>query len=161
MTDIVVVAHNIRSAHNVGSIFRTADGFGVSKLILSGYTPYPRCQDDPRLPHVSEKLTSQIHKSALGAELLVTFDYQAQPDLASLRQDGYVIAGLEQDERSIELREYHSPEKIALLLGEEVHGLTDELKWECDVLLEIPMHGKKESFNVSVAAGIALYALSV
>jgi 23S rRNA (guanosine2251-2'-O)-methyltransferase len=106
-------------------------------------------------------LTSQIHKSALGAELLVTFDYQPQPDLASLRRDGYVIAGLEQDERSIELREYHPPEKIALLLGEEVHGLTDELKRECDVLLEIPMHGKKESFNVSVAAGIALYALSV
>jgi 23S rRNA (guanosine2251-2'-O)-methyltransferase len=161
MTDIVVVAHNIRSAHNVGSIFRTADGFGVSKLILSGYTPYPRSQDDPRLPHVSEKLTSQIHKSALGAELLVTFDYQPQPDLASLRRDGYVIAGLEQDGRSIELREYHPPEKIVLLLGEEVHGLTDELKRECDVLLEIPMHGKKESFNVSVAAGIALYALSV
>ncbi len=161
MAEIVLIAHNIRSTHNIGAIFRTADGFGVSKLILSGYTPYPRHEGDRRLPHIAEKLTAQIHKSALGAEQLVPFEYRPQPDLASLRQDGYVIAGLEQDERSIMLPGYRPPEKIALLLGEEVHGLTDELKQECDVLLEIPMHGKKESFNVSIAAGIALYALSV
>jgi tRNA G18 (ribose-2'-O)-methylase SpoU len=161
MAEIVIIAHNIRSTHNVGAIFRTADGFGVSKLILSGYTPYPSHEGDRRLPHIAEKLTAQIHKSALGAEQLVSFEYRLQPDLASLRQDGYVIAGLEQDERSVKLPAYHPPQKIALILGEEVHGLTDELKQECDVLLEIPMHGKKESFNVSIAAGIALYALSI
>lgn len=160
MVEVIVVAHNIRSTHNVGSIFRTSDGFGVSKLILSGYTPYPRRSGDRRLPHISEKLTSQIRKSALGAELLVPFEYQTRPDFASLRSAGYVIAGLEQDDRSINLADYRPPDKIVLLLGEEVEGLTDEMKMECDVLIEIPMRGKKESFNVSVAAGIALYMLS-
>lgn len=161
MTEIIVLAHNIRSAYNVGSIFRTSDGFGVSKLILSGYTPYPRYAGENRLPHVSQKLTAQIRKSALGAEQLVPFSYQSQPDFASLRRSGFVVAGLEQDGRATKLPDFHPPEKIVLLLGEEVHGLTNELKLECDVLLEIPMLGKKESFNVSVAAGIALYALSI
>ena len=161
MPEIIVIAHNIRSAHNVGAIFRTCDGFGVSRLILSGYTPYPRHIGDSRLPHVSEKLTVQMHKSALGAERLVPFEYQSRPDFASLRREGFIIAGLEQDERSVMLPDFHPPEKIALLLGEEVRGLTDELKDECGVLLEIPMRGKTESFNVSVAAGIALYALAL
>lgn len=159
--DIVVIAHNIRSAHNVGAIFRTCEGFGVSKLILSGYTPYPHSESDTRLPHIYEKLTAQIHKSALGAEQLVPFEYQTLPDFATLRREGFTIAGLEQDERSIKLSDFHAPEKVALLLGEEVHGIAGELRQACDVLLEIPMSGKKESFNVSVAAGIALYALSL
>lgn len=161
MAEIIVIAHNIRSTHNVGAIFRTCDGFGVSKLILSGYTPYPRSTSDTRLPHISDKLTSQIHKSALGAEELVEFIYMPQPDLAALRSEGFTIAGLEQDAKSVKLSDFHPPEKVALLLGEEVHGITGELRQECDVLLEIPMHGQKESFNVSVAAGIALYALSL
>jgi tRNA G18 (ribose-2'-O)-methylase SpoU len=161
MSEIVVIAHNIRSTHNVGSIFRTCEGFGAAKMILSGYTPYPRHAADQRLPHIAEKLTTQIHKSALGAELLVPFEYQSQPDFAALRQDGFAIVGLEQDVQSIKLPKFHPPEKIALLLGEEVHGLTDELRRECDALIEIPMRGQKESFNVSVAAGIALYVLSV
>ncbi len=160
MPEIIVIAHNIRSTHNVGSIFRTCDGFGVKKLIFSGYTPYPGHVGDNRLPHISNKLTEQIHKSALGAELLIPFEYQPQPDFETLRRDGFVIIGLEQDPLSIKLQAYKPADKIALLLGEEVHGLTDELKEACDVLIEIPMQGKKESFNVSVAAGIALYALS-
>ena len=65
MPEIILIAHNIRSTHNVGALFRTAEGFGVSKLIISGYTPYPNLDNDPRLPHISEKLTSQIHKTAL------------------------------------------------------------------------------------------------
>jgi tRNA G18 (ribose-2'-O)-methylase SpoU len=161
MPEIIVIAHNIRSTHNVGAIFRTSEGFGVKKIILSGYTPYPRQTNDSRLPHIADKLTLQIHKTALGAEAIVPFEYQEAPDFATLKNDGYTIVGLEQDERSTLIQNYKAPEKIALLLGEEVNGLTPELRTTCDDLIEIPMRGQKESFNVSVAAGIALYALSV
>jgi len=160
MPEIIVIAHNIRSTHNVGAIFRTSEGFGASKIILSGYTPYPQVPRDTRLPHIARKLTGQIHKTALGAEEMVPFEYTEQPDFASLRHKGYVIVGLEQDERAHILPEYTPPAKVALLLGEEVDGLTQQLLSECDELIEIPMKGRKESFNVSVAAGIALYALS-
>lgn len=161
MPEIILIAHNIRSTHNVGSIFRTAEGFGVSKIILSGYTPYPVLAHDLRLPHISAKLTDQIHKTALGAEGLVPFEYQENPNLTALKNDGYRIVGLEQDERSIMLPGYEAPDKLVLMLGEEVHGLTDELRAACDDLIEIPMRGQKESFNVSVATGIALYHLSL
>jgi len=159
MREIIVIAHNIRSTHNVGAIFRTCEGFGVQKLILSGYTPFPRIDDDSRLPHIAEKLTNQIHKTALGAELMVSFEYQENPDLGTLQDRGYHIVGLEQDERSVNLSTYQPPSKIALLLGEEVHGIPSELRTRCEDMIEIPMKGQKESFNVSVATGIALYAL--
>lgn len=161
MHEIIVIAHNIRSTHNIGSIFRTCEGFGVTRLILSGYTPYPVINHDSRLPHISAKLTTQIHKTALGAETMVPFEYQAQPDIGSLRAAGFRIVGLEQDDRSIMLPNYTPTEKIALLLGEEVEGITSDLRGNCDDLIEIPMRGHKESFNVSVAAGVALYALSL
>lgn len=157
--DFIVIAHNIRSTHNVGAIFRTCEGLGITKLILSGYTPYPATADDTRLPHLTNKLSAQIHKTALGAESLVPFEYQPVPDIAELKKNGYVIAGLEQDKRSIPLPTYKPPKKAVLLLGEEVNGMDKSLRDACDILLEIPMYGKKESFNVSVAAGIALYAL--
>jgi len=161
MFEIIVIAHNIRSTHNIGSIFRTCEGFGVSKIILSGYSPYPKLKNDSRLPHLSEKLTAQIHKTALGAENMVKFEHQDTLDLGSLKMNGYKIVGLEQNERSINLSEYTAPTKIALILGEEVHGITDDLVEQCDDLIEIPMVGLKESFNVSVAAGIALFALTI
>lgn len=161
MPEIIVIAHNIRSTHNVGAIFRSSEGFGISKIILSGYTPYPALAHDTRLPHISRKLTDQIHKTALGAEDIVPFEYQEIPDVTTLRQDGYTIVGLEQDERSTMLPEYTPPDKIVLLLGEEVNGITSDMRQLCDDLIEIPMVGKKESFNVSVATGIALYALSI
>lgn len=161
MPEIIVIAHNIRSTHNIGSIFRTCEGFGVSKIIISGYSPYPKCKDDSRLPHIADKLTDQIHKTALGAETMVEFEHQDTPDLASLKRENYRIVALEQNDRSIMLNSYRPPEKVALLLGEEVHGVTDELLAQCDDIIEIPMRGKKESFNVSVAAGIALFKLAI
>lgn len=161
MPEIIVIAHNIRSTHNIGSIFRTCEGFGVAKIIISGYSPYPKLPDDVRLPHIESKLTNQIHKTALGAEKMVPFIYQEIPDLKSLKEQGYVIVGLEQDKRSVMLNKYQKPEKIALLLGEEVLGITDDMRNQCDDLIEIPMFGKKESFNVSVATGIALYQLTI
>lgn len=161
MPDIIVIAHNIRSTHNVGAIFRTAEGFGIQKIILSGYTPYPKTKPDTRLPHVAEKLHAQIHKTALGAEEIVPFEYQESPNLVALTADGYRIVGLEQDDTSIPLQNYVTPGKVALILGEEVQGIPAELLRQCEDILEIPMVGQKESFNVSVAAGIALYQLSI
>ncbi len=160
MKEIIVIAHNIRSTHNIGSIFRTCEGFGIEKLIISGYSPYPTVPNDARLPHIREKLTNQIHKTALGAELMVPFEHMDTPDLAFLKSKGYKIVALEQNDKSINLKDYKAPQKIALLLGEEVHGITQDLIDQCDDIIEIPMVGKKESFNVSVAAGIALFQLT-
>ncbi len=161
MSEIIVIAHNIRSTHNVGAIFRTAEGFGVNKIILSGYTPYPKISNDSRLPHIAEKLHSQIHKTALDAEVIVPFEYHESLDLELFKNQGYRLVALEQDATSIPLIEYSAPEKIALLIGEEVHGIEPALLSQCEDILEIPMKGKKESFNVSVATGIALYQLSL
>ena len=178
MPKIVVIAHNIRSTFNVGSIFRTCEGFGVERLILSGYTPYPdlslcreapSCalidgeitRDDQRLPHIRQKITQQIHKTALGAESLVPFEYREAPPLDELRQLGYRIAALEQATNSTNLRDYSAPDRVALLLGEEISGIAPEWLALADDIIEIPMFGQKESFNVSVAAGIALYGLMI
>ena len=166
MPEIIVIAHNIRSTHNVGAIFRTCEGFGVKKIILSGYTPYPfiagshPASRDERLPHIREKLTAQIHKTALDAELLVPFEHLEAPNLQELKEDGYRIVALEQHATSISLSHYEAPAKIALLLGEEVEGIEQSLLEQCDDSIEIPMQGKKESFNISVATGIALYGLT-
>lgn len=160
MPKIIVIAHNIRSTHNVGSIFRSCEGFGVERIIFSGYSPYPTLDNDARLPHIAAKLTQQIHKSALDAEKLVPFSYYEHPPIDQLRHEGYRIVALEQNERSISLPLYTAPnQKIVLILGEEVHGIAHELLEQCDDIIEIPMVGQKESFNVSVATGIALYGL--
>lgn len=159
---IVVIAHNIRSIHNVGSIFRSCDGFGVHHLYLSGYSPYPELPDyDTRLPHLVDKLTKQINKTAIGAERTVDFSYHEDISalIAELKENGYTICALEQSDQSIPLSAYRPAEKTALLLGEEINGVAIDLLRKSDVTLEIPMYGTKESFNVSVAAGIALYAL--
>lgn len=160
MLSIIVIAHNIRSAHNIGAIFRTCEGFGVEQLILSGYSPYPTILGDTRLPHIASRVTQQIHKTALGAETMVPFIYSEHPPLARLRHDGYMIVGLEQDERSVSLHDFSVSQKTTLILGEEVNGIEAELRQQCDTLIEIPMKGDKESFNVSVATGIALYGLT-
>lgn len=159
MPDIVVIAHNIRSTHNIGSLFRTAEGCGVQRIILSGYTPYPSLEHDTRLPHIHEKLTRDIHKTALGAEELVRFERYDTPPIESLKHHGYTIVALEQAANSQPLSHYQPSNKVALLIGEEVHGINPELLAQCDTVVEIQMRGKKESFNVSVAVGMALYEL--
>jgi tRNA G18 (ribose-2'-O)-methylase SpoU len=160
---LVVIAHNIRSIYNVGAILRSCDGFGVSKFYATGYTPYPELPDDSRPPHVRGKLTRQIAKTALGAERTVIIEHADDPHdiIAGYKRSGFVIAALEQASNSLSLTSYRPPGRLVLLLGEEVHGIADGLLRLCDVTLEIPMQGRKESFNVSVAAGIALYALNV
>ncbi len=163
MRDIIVIAHNIRSTHNIGAILRTCDGFGVRSLLFSGYTPYPKQATDTRLPHLAEKITRDIHKTALGAEETVknrTIE-DIVHELEALKASGYRTVGLEQAEHTTLLTDYRPQEKTVLLLGEERYGLTPELMALCDDIVEIPMSGKKESFNVSVATGIALYHLAL
>lgn len=161
MPKITLVLHNIRSTHNVGSIFRTAEGLGVDKIIISGYTPYPRLkQRDPRLPHIVDKLDQQIHKTALGAEKLVNFaQFDNYEDWLNTLK--IPLIALEQSSSSTKLSEYAPPEEFALVLGEEVNGVPNEILTRCQDIIEIPMFGQKESFNVSVACGIALYDLSL
>lgn len=162
MRDIIVIAHNIRSTHNVGAILRTCDGLGAHSVLFSGYTPYPKQPKDTRLPHLADKITRDIHKTALGAEKSVENRCvnDVADELQSLKAAGYRIVGLEQAEDSVLLTDYRPHEKTVLLLGEERYGLTPDLLNICDDIVEIPMRGDKESFNVSVATGIALYHLS-
>lgn len=161
MKSIVLIVHDIRSCHNVGSLLRTAEGLGIEMVYFTGYTPYPATKPDERLPHITRKLTEQIHKTALGAETLQPWQHHTDITklLAELRKQGFVIAGLEQDKKSVPLPTYKAPEKIALVLGSEVTGMAQELLRQMDVTLEIPMFGKKESFNVVQAAAMALHAL--
>jgi tRNA G18 (ribose-2'-O)-methylase SpoU len=162
MHSLVIIAHNIRSTHNVGAILRTSEGFGISRCFLTGYSPYPHIENDPRLPHLAMKIDSAIAKTALGAEKVVPITVEADviTCIKSLRNDGYRIVALEQAEDSIPTYDYQVHEKTALLLGEEVAGVSPELLAMCDDIIEIPMQGTKESFNVSVAAGIAMYQLT-
>ncbi len=159
MREIVLIAHNLRSTHNVGSLLRTAEGLGVQKVILSGYTPYPAHDQDRRLPHEADKLARSINKTALGAEHLVKWEHHVEilPVIAKLKKTGYVVAALEQTEDARELPKYHPPQKIVIIVGREVEGIEPELLDACDVALEIPMFGKKESYNVVQAAAMALY----
>ena len=161
MINVVLVAHNLRSTHNVGSLLRTAEGLGVNKVYLTGYTPYPISNDDARLPHESAKLTKQIQKTALGAEEYI--DWLHKTDIIEvieeLRTNSYSIVGLEQLPGAVQLSEYTPTDKVALILGREVEGLESEVADLCDTIIEIPMRGKKESFNVVQAAAMALYSM--
>lgn len=163
--DIILVLHNIRSCYNVGAILRSAEGFGAKRVILSGYTP--RVHDSGLLPHLRAKLDKEIHKTALGAEDML--DIYACGDiiteLSKLRADGWQVLGLENNidkplyKLGAEELNGHLSNKVVLVLGEEVAGIDYSLYDIIDLFAEIPMCGQKESFNVSVAAGIALYAL--
>ena len=164
--ELVLVLDNIRSTYNVGAILRTAEGLGVSKIILSGYTP--RYNDKNLLPHLKEKLNKEIHKTALGAEemLEIYASHDIISDLENLKKQGCQIVGLENKIKSEKLVKLNDRglkakllEKVVLILGEEIEGISRSLQAIVDLFLEIPMKGKKESFNVSVAAGIAIYGI--
>lgn len=161
MRELIVIAHDMRSTHNVGSLLRTAEGLGVRKVYLTGYTPYPLAPDDSRLPHLSKKLDEQIDKTALGAAKLLPWEYaqDVRSVIEHLQREGYHVAALEQTAAAINLHEYDAPEKVALLLGTEVDGLPPDLLKLCKPHLIIPMAGRKESFNVVQAAAMALYRL--
>lgn len=160
--EMIVVLDNIRSAYNVGAILRTAEGFGASRVILSGYTP--RVHDKGLLPHLREKLDREIHKTALGAEDMLEIYSSGDiiSDIKKLRDEGWQVVGLENNISSrplLKLGEAEFSDKVVLVLGEEVKGIDYSLYDIIDLFVEIPMKGKKESFNVSVAAGIAMYGI--
>lgn len=159
MRQIIVIAHNIRSTHNVGSLLRTADGLGVEMVYLSGYTPYPLMPHDARLPHQARKTAAQIAKTALGAEQMIAWQYEADVlrVIKRLQVAGFQVAALEQSPGAVTLPDFEPPNNIALVLGREVEGLEPDVLAACDVTLEIPMFGRKESFNVTMAAAMALY----
>ena len=167
---VTVVLHNIRSVYNVGAILRTAEGLGIEKVVYSGYTPV---YDDARLlPHLREKLNRQIAKAALGAETMVAQEtVEDLADwLAAQRAAGKTVVGLEnnlaadEQARKVMLSEVREQlgdvAETVLVLGEEVHGIPAEVREHCQYFLEIPMQGRKESFNVSVATAMALWELT-
>lgn len=159
MRDIVLIAHNLRSSHNVGSLLRTAEGLGVGKIWLSGYSPYPQRENDQRLPHLAAKINRQITKTSLGAEKTTDWNYESDVTkiIGQLKVHSYVITALEQAVNSIKLPDYQPTDKIAIIVGREVEGLEPEVLALCDVVIEIPMLGQKESYNVAQAAAMALY----
>lgn len=163
--ELIVALNNIRSTYNVGAILRTAEGFGVKRVILSGYTP--RMHDENLLPYLREKLDKAIHKTALGAEDMIEIYSSGDiiSDLKKLKKQGWQILGLENniDKPVLALDDQDLKKKISdkvvLILGEEVNGIDYSLYDIIDLFVEIPMQGQKESFNVSVAAGIAMFEL--
>lgn len=159
MTNIVLIAHNIRSTHNVGALLRTSDGLGAKHVYLTGYTPHPYYKGDPRLPHEATKLTKQISKTALGAEQegRWTYERDIQKVIEDLKDEGYSIVGLEQDDKATLLSDFKVPRKVAIIVGREVEGIEQVVLDMCDHIVEIKMFGKKESFNVGQAAAMALY----
>lgn len=159
---LVVIAHNLRSCHNVGSLLRTCEGLGITHVYLTGYSPYPTYEGDPRLPHEANKLTKQIQKTALGAETSQAWTANLPLDkvVQKLRQDSFTVCALEQAPESVNVPDYSPPEKLAILLGSERYGVEKDVLELMDFCLEIPMRGQKESFNVVEAAAMALYHLT-
>ncbi len=159
MSSIILIAHNLRSSHNVGSLLRTAEGLGVDTVYLTGYTPYPVSTADERLPHLARKIDNQIAKTALGAEKMIDWQHRTEiaPLIEELRSQGCQITALEQGENSVKLSDFSRSDKVALIVGREVEGIEPEVLELCDQMVEIPMFGRKESFNVVQAAAMALY----
>jgi len=154
---MVVVIHNVRSTHNVGSIFRTADAAGCEKIYLCGITPAPR----DRFGRENEK----ISKVALGAEKWIAWEKVDQTTrlIDKIKKDGYKIFAVEQSSRSVPYQKIKLSKKdlakMALIVGNEIKGLPPGILRRADKILEIPMRGKKESLNVAVAFGIVVFNL--
>lgn len=145
---LIIVLDNVRSMHNVGSVFRTSDAFLVEKIYLCGFTPTP--------PH------REIEKTALGATESVAWESIAEilVLINNLKQEGYLVYAVEQTHNSIALSQFMPPSqdaKIALVFGNEAEGVNEEVIVACDGAIEIPQFGSKHSFNISVSAGIVLW----
>ncbi len=147
---LVVVLDDVRSLHNVGSVFRTADAYRVQQVVLCGITATP-----PQ---------PEIHKTALGAEFTVDWRYFADANEAvdTLKRDGFTVLAIEQAEGSIGFEQIvpKRGEKIAIVLGNEVKGVKQSVIDRCDACLELPQYGTKHSLNVSVTAGIVIYEMA-
>ena len=149
----ILILHNIRSVENVGAMFRTADAVGINKIYLTGYTPAP-------LDRFGKK-RKDLAKSALGAEGFVSWEQKKSifPLLAKLKKGKFFIVSIEQDKNSVDYKEVKLKNKNVFIVGAEVAGIHKNILKKCDIIAEIPMRGKKESLNVSVALGIALFRM--
>lgn len=154
----VLIIHDIRSAHNVGAMFRTADGAGVDEIFLTGYTPVPPKKDTMYLSQAEKS----FKKTALGAEEYVAWKRVASLSrlLTRLKKEGFEIVALEQYKGSVQYDKYHPQGSVALIVGNEVLGVDQKFLEQCCRVIEIPMRGRKNSLNVSVALGIALYQIT-
>lgn len=150
----IVVIDNVRSALNVGSIFRTCDGAGVSRILLVGYTPAPIDRFG--------RIQPEINKTSLGASTMIAWEQRENGEdikerIVKLKEDGFTIVAVEQTRSSISLYDFTVPQKTVYVVGNEIDGVSKELLEVSDVAVEIPMAGKKESLNVGVATGIVLF----
>ena len=150
---IELVLLDIRSTYNVGAMFRTADAIGISKIYLVGITPAPidkfgRARND-------------IAKSALGSEKTVSWESVSNitPLIIKLKKQGFQVIAVEQSKNSVDYKKITTKEKVVVILGNEVGGVPEKVLKKCDIVAEIPMRGKKESLNVSVSCGIALFGM--
>jgi tRNA G18 (ribose-2'-O)-methylase SpoU len=151
--EIVLILDNIRSAENVGSIFRTGDAIGVQKIFLTGVTPSPIDRFG--------RARKDISKSALGAEKSISWEYfeKTSDVVKKLKKEEFFIVAIEQDTKSLDYKKIKPKHKTCLIFGNEVSGINREILGMADKIAEIKMRGMKESLNVSVSAGVALYRL--
>jgi len=151
--EVAVILHNIRSAHNVGSIFRTADAAGVDKIYLTGYTPTPLDKYG--------RVQKEIQKTALGAEGFIEWEYKKRINdvVRELKKGRFSVIAIEQTKKSKDFKKYKIKRNTAFIFGNEVRGLSVKVLEKCDEIIEIPMRGKKESLNVAVTAGIILFSV--
>lgn len=156
--ELHIIIHNVRSAHNVGSIFRTCDGAGVRKIHLTGYTPSPH---DPCEEPYSTQAQNKLAKTALGAQDQV--DWEKTEDISVVlekyKKSGYHVLALEKIDGAHDLFRFEPEFPSVLVLGNETDGIDGRVMEQCEAVLTIPMRGRKESLNVSVAAGIAIYQI--
>ena len=154
-----LILHDIRSNHNVGSIFRTADAVGISKIFLTGYTPTPTDRFG--------RDVNEISKTALGAEKNIEWEKVKNIGvlIKKLKKENFLIIGVEQSKKSIDYKKMSAKGgpifgwkgNLAFIFGNEVKGISKSILDKCDIITEIPMKGNKESLNVSVSAGVVLF----
>lgn len=156
--ELYIIADNIRSAQNVGAIFRSADGAGAKKIYLAGYSPVPFKEEENPYPTQAQK---KIAKTALGAEKIVPWEKakRAKEIIEKLKKSGVQIICLEKTDNSRNIFGFSSAFPCVLILGNETKGIDEEILKLADETVHIPMRGRKNSLNVSVAAGIAMYQI--
>lgn len=154
----MIILHNVRSALNVGAILRTADGCGVDHVYLTGFTAAPH---DGVKAYMTQG-EKRIAKTALGAQNSIRWTHKSVIDdvFKALKCDGFTIAALEQSEMSVDYKAFEPETPLALVLGNEPDGIDQQTLEQCGIIIDIPMRGSKESLNVAVAAGIAMYEIT-
>lgn len=153
-----LILHRIRSAYNVGSMFRTADGIGIDKIFVTGFTQAP----SEKKYELQSKAEKMLSKTALQADKYVSWEQvkNISKVIDNLKSEGFQIVALEQDKQSIDYKKFKPDSKVALIVGNEPKGIDRRILKKCDKIIDIPMRGKKKSLNVSVALGVAGYEIS-